>query len=416
MGKDLERDVLSDIAIETEQEVAPYIDVIKASSIANHSNVLEAFRKLQVSDFCFNGSTGYGYGDVGRETLDKLYAEIFGGEAAIVRTHYVSGTHAIFKTVFGVLRPGDELVFATGTPYDTLKRAFSDLEDWNIGYREVPLLEGLPDLAAITGALTEKTTAVMIQRSRGYQDRKSINVAQIGEIVKLVKAYNSDIICIVDNCYGEFVETIEPPQVGADLTVGSLIKNPGGGIASAGGYVVGRKELVEKAAESLTAPGLGSDMGASLGDPRTLYQGLFLAPHVVAEALKGVIFAAGLYARLGFDVSPHFTDHRCDIVQAIRMGTPERLKEFCRYIQAHSPVDSMAVPMPDLLPGYSDPVIMAGGTFVQGSSIELSADAPLRPPYWVYLQGGLTYEYTKITLLAVTGNLIEEGLLPLSKD
>lgn len=416
-SNDLGTDLLAGLALEAEREIQPYINVIKATSMFNHSKVLQAFRDLQVSDFCFNGSTGYGYGDVSREILDKLYARIFGGEAAIVRTQYVSGTHAIFKTVFAVLRPGDELVFATGTPYDTLKRAFGELGRWNIGYKEVPLLpDGLPDLAAITEAVTEKTTAVMIQRSRGYQNRQSLSVAKIGEIVAAVKACKSDIICIVDNCYGEFVEEMEPPQAGVDLTVGSLIKNPGGGIAPAGGYVVGRENLVEAAAESLTAPGLGSDMGASLSDPRILYQGLFLAPHVVAEALKGAVFAAWLYAKLGFEVNPHYTESRSDIVQAIRMDTPERLKEFCRCIQTQSPVDSMAVPEPALLPGYSDPVIMAAGTFVQGSSIELGADAPLRPPYWVYLQGGLTYEYTKLILLEVTRGLWEGGYLPVAEE
>lgn len=408
MGKDL----LKKIAIEVEKDIEPYIARIKETSVFNHAKVLRAFQKMNVSDFCFYGSTGYGYGDVSRETLDKLYAEVFGAEAAIVRTHFVSGTHAIFKTVFAMLRPGDELVFATGTPYDTLKHSFSSLNRWSITYKEVPLSDGLPDVGAISGSLSEKTKVVMIQRSRGYQDRQSVTVSQIEEIVAAVKKYSSDIICVTDNCYGEFVEKVEPPQVGVDLTVGSLIKNPGGGIAPSGGYVVGKAALVEKVAESLTAPGLGSDMGASLTDPRILYQGFYLAPHVVAEALKGAVYAAGLYGKLGFEVSPHYSDFRSDIVQAVRMDSSERLKEFCRHIQAQSPVDSQAVPEPAFLPGYQDPVIMAAGTFVQGSSIELSADAPMRPPYWIYLQGGLTFEYTKLILQEVTSQLWERGYLP----
>lgn len=409
MGKDL----IKEIGIAAEKDIEPYIGIIDDTSMFNHAKVLRAFRELNVSDFCLHGSTGYGYGDVSRDTLDKLYARVFGAEAAVVRTQFVSGTHAIFKTVFAVLQPGNELVFATGTPYDTLNRAFRELGRWGITYKEVPLREGFPDIEAIQATLSDKTKAVMIQRSRGYQDRHSLSVAQIGEIIAAVKKQRADVICIVDNCYGEFVEVQEPPQVGADLTVGSLIKNPGGGIAPAGGYVVGREDLTEAAAESLTAPGLGSGIGASLADPRSLYQGFYLAPHVVAEALKGAVFAAGLYARLGFTVSPHYSDIRSDIVQAIRMDTPERLREFCRHIQAQSPVDSQAVPEPAFLPGYSDSVIMAAGTFVQGSSIELSADAPLRPPYWVYLQGGLTFEYTKLTLMEVTRQLRESGHLVL---
>jgi len=409
----LGNDLLEEICLEAEREIAPYTARIKDVSMFNHAKVLRAFRELNVSDFCFHGSTGYGYGDVSREILDKLYAHVFGAEAALVRTHFVSGTHAIFKTVFAMMRPGDQLVFATGTPYDTLKRSFSHLSRWDIDYKEVPLRDGLPDIEAIVNSLSAKTKAVMVQRSRGYQNRQSLSVSQIGQIMEAVKKYRSDIICIVDNCYGEFVEKMEPPQVGVDLTVGSLIKNPGGGIAPAGGYVVGREDLVEEVAESLTAPGLGSEMGASLADPRSLYQGFYLAPHVVAEALKGAVFAAGLYAKLGFEVSPHYSDIRSDIVQAIKMDSTERLKEFCHYIQANSPVDSQAVPEPAFLPGYSDPVIMAAGTFVQGSSIELSADAPMRPPYWVYLQGGLTFEYTKLTLLEVTRRLVENGYLSL---
>ena len=405
MGNDL----LQELVIRVEKEIEPELALVKATSLFNHAKVLESFRELKVSDFCFNGSTGYGYGDVSRETLDKLYAKVFGAEAGLVRTQFVSGTHAIFKTVFSVLRPGDELVFATGKPYDTLKRSFSQLGQWGIIYKEVPLKEGLPDLEGICSSLSGKTKAVMVQRSRGYQNRHSLSVEQIGVVIKAVKDCHSDIICIVDNCYGEFVEAKEPPQVGADLTVGSLIKNPGGGIAPAGGYVVGKKDLIEAAAESLTAPGLGSEIGASLADPRMLYQGLFLAPHVVAEALKGAVFTAALYSKLGLEVSPECSDYRRDIVQAIRMDTPERLEEFCRYIQGGSPVDSQAIPEPAFLPGYTDPVIMAAGTFVQGSSIELSADAPLRAPYWVYLQGGLTFEYTKLILLDVTRHLLESG-------
>lgn len=400
---------LEQLVMRTEQEIEPYLAVIKENSLANHAKVLRAFRELEISDFCFNSSTGYGYGDVGRDTLDKLFAEVFGAEAGLVRTQFVSGTHAIFKSVFALLRPGDELVFATGTPYDTLKRAFGQLDQWGISYREVPLSHGLPDLNKIRECLTGKTKVVMIQRSRGYQERLSISISQISDIIETVKAVDPEILCVVDNCYGEFVETKEPPEVGADLTAGSLIKNPGGGIAPAGSYVVGREDLIYRVAEALTAPGLGPGIGATLTDTRNLYQGFFLAPHIVAEALKSAIFTACLFKNLGFEVSPQYNEQRSDIVQAVRMDDPQRLKDFCLYIQAESPVDSRAVPEPSMLPGYSDPVIMAAGTFVQGSSIELSADAPLRPPYWVYLQGGLTFEYSRISILEVTRHLIATG-------
>lgn len=408
MGSNLEA-----LVSRTEQEIGKFFHRINENSTANHAKVLRYFRELNVTDFCFNPSTGYGYGDVGRETLDRLFARVFGAEGGLVRTQFVSGTHAIFKTVFAVVRPGDEIVLATGTPYDTLNRAFGQLHEWGISCKKVPLTGGLPDLDKLRDSLSSKTKVVMIQRSRGYQERLSINIKQIGEIVAAVKAYRPEIICIIDNCYGEFTEVKEPPDVGADLTVGSLIKNPGGGIVPAGGYVVGRKDLIEEVAQSLAAPGLGSDIGATLTDPRILFQGLFLAPHIVAESLKSAVFASCLYSKLGFEVSPEPADYRSDIVQAIKLGDEELLRTFCRHIQEESPVDSRVTPEPAVLPGYSDPVIMAAGTFVQGSSIELSADAPLRPPYWVYLQGGLTFEYSKITLMEVTRRLVDNRSIDL---
>ncbi|NLO88925.1 MAG: hypothetical protein GX088_01115 [Clostridia bacterium] len=403
---------------EVENEVKPIFFEIEKISSLNHEKVLNAFRELDISESCFYGSTGYGYGDYSREKLDSLYAEVFKGEEAIVRIQFVSGTHAIVKSIQGVVRPGDEIISATGTPYDTLKNALgisgSDsglLNEWNLIYKEIPLTsEGLPDLENLKKAFSPRTRLILIQRSRGYQHRPSLTIQQIGTIIKTVKEYNPNIVCLVDNCYGEFVESKEPTEVGADLVVGSLIKNPGGSLAPAGGYVVGKEELVENVASALTAPGLGSDIGASLTDPRLLFQGLFMAPHVVTEALKGAIYTACLYSKLGFEVSPKYNEYRTDIVQAIKLNDQNLLKNFCRYLQEFSPVDSIAVPEASWLPGYKDKIIMAGGTFIQGSSIELSADAPVKPPYWVYLQGGISYEYTKIIINNTTKKLLNSEL------
>jgi len=403
---------------EVENEVKPlFFELYKISSL-NHEKVLNGFRELNISENCFYGSTGYGYGDLSREKLDSLYAKVFKGEEAIVRTQFVSGTHAIVKSIQGIVRPGDEIISATGTPYDTLRNALgifsSDsglLKDWNVKYKEIPLTsDGQPDLENLKKAFSIKTKLILIQRSRGYQNRPSLNIQKIESIIKTVKEFNPNIVCLVDNCYGEFVESKEPTEVGADLVVGSLIKNPGGSLAPAGGYVVGKKELVEKAASALTAPGLSSSIGASLTDPRLLFQGFFMAPHVVTEALKGAVYTACLYSKLGFEVSPRYDEYRTDIVQAIKFNNQNLLMNFCRYLQEFSPIDSIAVPEASWLPGYKDKIIMAGGTFIQGSSIELSADAPVKPPYWVYLQGGISYEYTKIIINNTTKKLLNSEL------
>jgi len=404
------------LLISVEEEIHPFFSRVHRISSVNHQKVLKSFRELNITEACFHGTTGYGYGDLSREKLDSVYARVFGAEAAIVRTHFVSGTHAIIKAILGVVRPKDEIISATGPPYDTLRytmglgshsSGFNFLEQWGVTYKEVPLkTDGQPDLEGLKKALSSKTKLVMLQRSRGYQQRTSFTIKQLESIIHTVKTYNPKIVCLVDNCYGELVEEKEPTEVGADLIVGSLIKNPGGGIAPAGGYVAGKKDLVEQVASSLTAPGLGSSIGASLTDPRILFQGFFLAPHVVAEALKGAIFTSCLYSKLGFEVDPKHSDYRTDIVQAIRLGSRRKLETFCRYLQEYSPVDSKVLPEAATLPGYKEEIIMAAGTFVQGSSIELSADAPVKPPYWVYLQGGLSYEYTKLIITDVTRNLI----------
>ncbi len=372
----------------------------------NTAKVLESMRRLKVSDAHFKTSTGYAYGDIGREKLDELFAEIFCAERALVRTQFVSGTHALATALFGILRPGDELVSLTGEPYDTLqtvrghaRAAKGSLKEFGIGYRELPLINGKVDTDAIKHFITPKMRLALIQRSRGYSLREPLTIDAIEKICAEVKAANPACVTFVDNCYGEFVETREPIEVGADLAAGSLIKNIGGGLAPTGGYIVGKRDLVELASYRLTAPGMGDELGASLGTPRLLYQGLFMAPHVTAQALKGAIFAAGLFGKLGYRTHPLPSDTRGDIIQAIELGSAQRLIKFCQAIQKYSPVDSFATPEPWDMPGYADKVIMAAGTFVQGASIELSADAPLREPFAVYLQGGLTFEHAAIAIL-----------------
>ena len=388
-------------------EAAENFSRVEEISERNTLKVLEAMRRLKISDAHFKTSTGYAYGDIGREKLDELFAEIFSAEAALVRTQFVSGTHALATALFGVLRPGDELVSLTGAPYDTLQtvighahEAKSSLKEFGIGYRELNLVNGKVDIAAIKNFITPKTKLALIQRSRGYSMRAPLTTSDIEKICAAVKAVNKNCVTFVDNCYGEFVETREPVEVGADLAAGSLIKNIGGGLAPTGGYIVGKKFLVELASYRLTAPGMGDELGASLGTPRLLYQGLFLAPHVTAQALKSAIFAAGIFSKLGYKTSPLPEEVRGDIIQAIELGSTQRLIKFCQTIQKFSPVDSFASPEPWDMPGYEDQVIMAAGTFVQGASIELSADAPLRKPFAVYLQGGLTFEHASIGILA----------------
>ncbi len=378
---------------------------IDRTAQANTAKVLRVMQKHRVSAAHFNVSCGYAYDDLGRDTLDKVFADVLGAEKALVRTQFVSGTHAIAAALFGILRPGDEVVSVTGKPYDTLQTvlgydhpALGSLKEFGVNYDEVPLSDGKPDLANIKNAVGAKTKLVMVQRSRGYSTRAALTCADIVDVCAAVKSANPDCAVFVDNCYGEFTEEVEPLAAGADIIAGSLIKNPGGGIAPTGGYVAGRADLTDLAAARLTCPGLGGELGASLCDNRLLYQGLFVAPHVVAGALKGAVFAAELFSRLNFETFPKPQEKRGDIIQALGLKTPERLIKFCRAVQEMSPVDSFAAPEPWDMPGYADKIIMAAGTFVQGASIELSADAPLRPPYNVYLQGGLTFEHTVIAL------------------
>ena len=386
----------------------------------NQMKVLNAMQECKVSDIHFAATTGYGYNDLGRDTLEEVYAKVFHTEDALVRPQIVSGTHALALALSSQLRPGDELLSPVGKPYDTLeevigiRESVGSLAEYGITYRQVDLLEdGSFDWENIRKAINEKTKMVTIQRSKGYQTRPTLSVERIAELIKFVKDIKPDLICMVDNCYGEFVETIEPSDVGADMCVGSLIKNPGGGLAPTGGYIAGKKECIERAAARLTSPGLGKEVGASLGVISSFYQGFFLAPTVTAGALKGAIFAANVYEKLGFGVVPNGTESRHDIIQAITFGTPEGVIEFCRGIQAAAPVDSFVVPEPWAMPGYDSDVIMAAGAFVQGSSIELSADAPIKPPYAVYFQGGLTWNHAKFGILMSLQKLVEAKIVTL---
>ncbi len=386
----------------------------------NQIKVLLAMQKNRVSEECFNGSSGYGYNDHGRDTLEKVYADAFHTEACLVRPQIACGTHALAIALFGNLRPGDELLSPAGKPYDTLEEVIGirpsrgSLAEYGVTYRQVELLkDGTFDYENIKKAVNERTKLVAIQRSKGYQTRPSFSVKQIGELISFVKSIRPDVICMVDNCYGEFVDTVEPSDVGADIMVGSLIKNPGGGLAPIGGYIAGKKECVENAACRMTCPGLGREVGASLGVNRSFYQGFFLAPMVTKGALKGAVFAANIYERLGFSVAPDSAEPRQDIIQAVTLGSPEGLIAFCRGIQAAAPVDSFVTPEPWDMPGYDSQVIMAAGAFVQGSSIELSADGPMKPPYTVFFQGGLTWEHAKLGILMSLQKLSDAGLVTL---
>lgn len=388
------------------------------AALINTRKVLSAFRKFQVADYYLKPSTGYAYSDTGRDELDNIYADIFHTEAALVRSQFVSGTHALAVALLGNLRPGDEMVGATGEPYDTMQTIIGapvktpgSLVDTGVKYTEIPMVGDHPDLEGLKKAITPKTRLVHIQRSCGYSSlRKTLTVAEIGDIIAAAKSVKPDVICFVDNCYGEFIEEKEPTDVGADLMAGSLIKNLGGGLAPTGGYIVGKKDLVEQASYRLTAPGLGGEMGATLGDTaREFYQGLFLAPHVVLQAVKTSIFAASVFQALGFEVSPLPTDVRSDIIQTITLKTGKNLCAFCEAIQANSPIDAHVTPIPSNLPGYQDEIIMAAGTFVQGASIELSADGPMRDPYKVFLQGGLTFEHGQIAIMAAAKQIVGEA-------
>ena len=387
-------------------ELAPSFRRIEQMSEENTLKVLTAMRECKVSDIHFNTSSGYAYDDIGRSKLEELYAKVFAAESALVRTQFVSGTHALATVLFGILRPGDKLVSLTGTPYDTMQTVIGytasssgSLKEYGILYDELPLNEGRVDVERIADVLDERTKMVLIQRSRGYSRRPTLLIEDIREICNQVHRLSPDCICFVDNCYGEFVESLEPTQAGADIMAGSLIKNPGGGLAPTGGYIVGREDLVELASYRLTAPGMGAELGASLVNNRLFFQGLFLAPHVVSQALKGALFAAGIFENLGYTTYPRISDERGDIIQAIELGTAEKLVAFCSGVQKYSPVDSFVKPEPWDMPGYTDQIIMAAGTFVQGASIEFSADGPLRSPYNVYLQGGLTFEQVMFGIL-----------------
>ena len=390
---------------QAEREIMPYFARIEEICDRNTEKVLAAFSKNRVSDNLFAGTTGYGYDDHGRDTLDRIYADIFGTEAALVRIGFVNGTHALSCALFSAVKAGDIVLSVTGPAYDTLQNTITgdycgSMKSYGIGYKQVDLVNGMPDLPAITQAAKDRSVKlVFIQRSRGYAVRKTLSCAEIAEICKAVRQVNPDAAIMVDNCYGEFVEELEPTQVGADLIAGSLIKNPGGGLAPTGGYIAGRADLVENASYKLTAPGIGGECGCTMGQNRLLYQGLFMAPHTTAQALKTAIFCAKVMELLGYEVSPKAEEPRYDIIQTIAFGAPDPLRRFCEGIQAGAPVDSFVTPEPWAMPGYDDPVIMAAGAFVQGASIELSADAPMREPYVCYMQGGLTYSSGKAGIL-----------------
>lgn len=386
----------------------------------NQLKVIKAMQEARVSAECFQATSGYGYNDMGREILEEVYARTFHTEAALVRPQITCGTHALAVALAGNLRPGDELLSVSGKPYDTLEEVIGirpscgSLAEYGVSYAQVDLLaDGSFDFEGIRAAIRPNTRLAEIQRSRGYQTRPTLSVEQIGEAIAFIKGIRPEIICMVDNCYGEFVERIEPGDVGADMIVGSLIKNPGGGLAPTGGYIAGRKDCIERAAYRLTTPGLGREVGASLGVLQSFYQGFFLAPTVTASALKGAVFAANVYEKLGFPVIPDGTQERYDIIQAVKFGFPEGVIAFCEGIQAAAPVDSYVTPEPWAMPGYDSDVIMAAGAFVQGSSIELSADGPIKPPYAVYFQGGLTWPHAKLGILKSLQRLYEKGLVKL---
>ncbi len=392
----------------------PYLNDIDKISDYNTAKVLRAFSDNRVSEEHLGTTTGYGYDDIGRDTLDKIYAQVFGAEDAIVRHNIVNGTAAIAACYFGVLRPGDTILAATGRPYDTLEEVIGirgegmgSLKEFGINYKEVSLKNNKVDFDALKNAIDPSVKVVALQRSKGYSWRNSFSVEELGEVISFVKSINKDIICIVDNCYGEFVETKEPTDVGADLIVGSLIKNPGGGLARCGGYIAGKKEYVELVSYRLTCPGIGRECGATLGNNRSMYQGFFMAPHIVAQSIKSGVLLSAVFDEMGFEVTPSYKDKRSDIITSVKLMKKENLLAFCRGIQSGSPIDSFVTPDPWDMPGYEDQVIMAAGAFTQGSSIEISADGPIRPPFVGYFQGGLTFESAKLPILLAAKNVLE---------
>lgn len=395
-------------------QTSSLFSIVDEISEKNTSKVLEIFRKHKLSDYHFRTTSGYAYNDAGREKLEDIWADICGAEKALVRTQFVSGTHALATVLFGLLRPGQELLSVTGAPYDTMQTVIGhtcsspgSLKEFGVSYSELPMIDSGVDMDNIAAAIKPNTKMVLIQRSRGYSMRAPLTIDEISQLCAHIKKIKPDCICFVDNCYGEFVDTLEPTAVGADIMAGSLIKNPGGGIAPTGGYIAGKKELVEQTAYRMTAPGIGSELGASLVDNRLLFQGIFTAPHTTAQAIKGAIFASIFFSLLGYNTLPLPEEKRSDIIQAIQLDSPEKLIAFCQGIQKFSPVDAHVRPEPSAMPGYQDAVIMAAGTFVQGASIELSADGPLRPPYIVYLQGGLTFEHAMIGIMGAASEILK---------
>lgn len=410
---------IRDLVEVTERQISTIHREIEKRIDENQYRVLKSFQKNRVSDYHFNPSTGYGYDDAGRDTLELVYADVFGGEAALVRPQIISGTHAISTALFGILRPNDELLYITGKPYDTLEEIVGirgngngSLKEFNISYQAVDLTdEGKPDLAAIKSAIHERTKMIGIQRSKGYATRPSFTINEIKEMIEFVKEIKPNCIVFVDNCYGEFVETSEPCHIGADLIAGSLIKNPGGGLAKTGGYIVGRKELVEACSYRLTSPGIGAEAGASLYSLQEMYQGFFLAPHIVGQALKGAVFSAAILEKVGFNTYPKWDSKRTDLIQSVQFENKEMMVAFCQAIQFASPINSHVTPYPSYMPGYEDDVIMAAGTFIQGASIELTADGPIRPPFVAYVQGGLTYSHVKIAVSLAINFLLSKNLI-----
>ncbi|AZV42481.1 aminotransferase class I/II-fold pyridoxal phosphate-dependent enzyme [Peribacillus asahii] len=414
-------EILQPIVREIEAMIAPLHKKIEERIEENQFRLLRSFQAHRVSDSHFIPSTGYGYDDVGRDTLELIYADVFGGEAGLVRPQIISGTHAISTALFGILRPGDELLYITGKPYDTLEEivgirgtGVGSLRDFHIDYNMVSLTaEGAIDFEAVKQSIKPNTKMIGIQRSKGYATRPSFTIEEIEAAIAFVKEINPNIVVFVDNCYGEFVETKEPCHVGADLMAGSLIKNPGGGIVKTGGYIVGKKELVEACAYRLTSPGIGAEAGASLYSLQEMYQGFFLAPHVVGQALKGAVFTAAFLERLGMNTSPKWNAKRTDLIQSVQFDDKDKMVAFCQAIQFASPINSHVTPYPAYMPGYEDDVIMAAGTFIQGASIELTADGPTRAPFIAYVQGGLTYAHVKMAVLTAVDNLLSKKLITL---
>ncbi|MCE4048055.1 MULTISPECIES: methionine gamma-lyase family protein [Bacillaceae] len=404
---------------EVEEQVKEVHKKIDERIDENQFRVLQSFQNNRVSESHFIPSTGYGYDDLGRDTLERIYAEVFGGEAGLVRPQIISGTHAISIALFGVLRPGDELLYITGKPYDTLEEIVGirgngtgSLKEFGISYNSVDLKEdGRPDFESIAASIKSNTKMIGIQRSKGYATRPSFTIAEIKEMIAFVKELKSDVVVFVDNCYGEFVEALEPCHVGADLMAGSLIKNPGGGIAKTGGYIVGKEKFVEACSYRMTSPGIGAEAGASLYSLQEMYQGFFLAPHVVGQSLKGAVFTAAILEKLGMNSSPKWNVPRTDLIQAVQFDDKDKMVAFCQAVQFASPVNSHVTPYPNYMPGYEDDVIMAAGTFIQGASIELTADGPIRPPYVAYVQGGLTYSHVKIAVCMAVNRLLEQKLI-----